>query len=254
MRFLKSHVGSPRFGKQFESKNAACSPEPKSPIKHDRFQTQLRPSPPASPVLNKWRSEKAPTSTPTAVNREPEFTVTEKVLGEGAFSQVKLATNNSTGQKVAVKSFSLPTAGAAAMNSVQKENFTMLKKERDILAKMPAHVNVVKMHHSTEDLNGMNLYLQFVEGGDAYTWLCERGRVAVSASSSLLFTALLTSLFPSIGERCQASFQADGPSNRSLSRSCWSLSSGRQAGELPFGSHSYAPSSHRFRLRFYHYH
>lgn len=177
-RLFNKAVGSPRSSKQTPSKMVPSSPETKSPINHDRFKTQLRPSPPASPVLDKWRQEKAPASTPTAINREPEFTIEAKVLGEGAFSKVKLGTNKLTGQKVAVKSFALPAGGVNAMNATQKESFGFLKKERDLLAKMPAHPNVIKLHHATEDAASLNLYLQYVEGGDCYGWLCERGRVA----------------------------------------------------------------------------
>lgn len=153
------------------------SPQPKSPIQHhQRISTQLKPSPPASPNLNRWRKEKECTSSPQ--QHQPTFTVTEKVLGEGAFAKVRLATNNRTGQKVAVKSFAIPVG--KPMSKDQVEDFAMIKKERDILQKINQipHNNVVKLHHSTEDETGLSLYLQLVEGGDTYAWLCERGRVA----------------------------------------------------------------------------
>jgi len=120
------------------------SPQPKSPIQHhQRISTQLKPSPPASPNLNRWRKEKECTSSPQ--QHQPTFTVTEKVLGEGAFAKVRLATNNRTGQKVAVKSFVVPVG--KPMSKDQVEDFAMIKKEREILQKINQipHNNVVKV-------------------------------------------------------------------------------------------------------------
>lgn len=167
------------FGKEdIEPTPAMKSPtHPKSPVQHNRFTTQLRPSPPASPQLNRWRKVEEPASNPAPAHA-PSFTITEKVLGEGAFSKVRLATNDRTGQKVAVKSFAIPASGV--MSREQSEDLAMIKKERAILQKLnnSPHPNIITLHHSTEDDTGISLYMQLVEGGDAYGWLCERGKVS----------------------------------------------------------------------------
>jgi serine/threonine protein kinase len=139
---------------------------PKSPhVKVRNLQQRLPPSPPASPQLNRLRKPE-PFPEP-----QEHYQISETVLGEGAFAKVKLGTNLKTGQKVAVKSFAI----TPNMTVEQQEDLKMLRKERDILKKLD-HPNVIKLHHFCEDTKNAHMYLQYVDGGDFYGYLCKYGR------------------------------------------------------------------------------
>lgn len=137
------------------------------------------PSPPASPVLNRMRKGDMPEP------RSPQFEVSEKIIGEGAFSKVRLATNLRTGQKVAVKSFPI----SQTMSKEQQEDLKMLRKERDMLKKLK-HENIVQLYHTEEDTTKLSLYLQYISGGDMYNWICENGR-APEKVAKLLFKQMV---------------------------------------------------------------
>lgn len=122
-------------------------------------------------------------STDITTPPDTEFTIDAKVLGAGAFCEVRLGTNKRTGKKVAIKTFAFPTHGQITMKPKQKESLGFLRRELDALSRIPPHPNVVRLLDSREDSRALSLYIPYFEGGDCYAWLCEIGKIPVSCHS-----------------------------------------------------------------------
>eukprot|EP01101_Sappina_pedata_P009236 TRINITY_DN5334_c0_g1_i1.p1 TRINITY_DN5334_c0_g1~~TRINITY_DN5334_c0_g1_i1.p1 ORF type:complete len:370 (-),score=154.83 TRINITY_DN5334_c0_g1_i1:65-1174(-) len=165
--------------------------------------SRIPPSPPASPQLNvviseaekfqKMMTMASPNAqlnpisytSPLKPRSPPEtFYISDKVIGEGAFSKIRLGSSNKTGQKVAVKTLKKinsedPKAAAAELD------LTLIRRERDMLQKVGHHPNIVKLFACNEDDGEVNLYLQYVEGGDLYSWVCDHGKIQEKVSRTL---------------------------------------------------------------------
>eukprot|EP01103_Thecamoeba_quadrilineata_P007954 TRINITY_DN17765_c0_g1_i1.p1 TRINITY_DN17765_c0_g1~~TRINITY_DN17765_c0_g1_i1.p1 ORF type:complete len:397 (+),score=62.95 TRINITY_DN17765_c0_g1_i1:53-1192(+) len=154
---------------------------PKSPINRrdlNRLKANIPPSPTSpSIVMSAMGVEKSPPRSP------PErFEISNEIIGEGAFSQIRLATSLKSGQKVAVKSFQ---KDRMKDEPDRAEDFRLICKERDILRKL-THPNIIRLYADHEDDKVIHLYLDYVEGGDLYTWVCGQGRLTEKTSRLLL--------------------------------------------------------------------
>merc|ERR1712166_1125335 len=89
-----------------------------------------------------------------------------KILGEGAFGEVRLCTHRTTSEKRAVK-----VLRKEAMN---KEETDAMLNEINILAGLD-HPNVVKIFEYFEDAKRFYIVTQFIEGGELFDEIIKRG-------------------------------------------------------------------------------
>lgn len=130
--------------------------------------TPLNPETPA-PQDNSWLQIYSPTRTP-ALNRfrSSDFVLDGKVLGEGSFARVQLATHTATQKKVAVK--------VIDKTRIPEEMRMYAAREPGILRDLK-HPNVVKLLHTEETRCEIQIYLQFMEGCDMHTYVQEHRRL-----------------------------------------------------------------------------
>lgn len=99
-----------------------------------------------------------------------------KTLGRGATGRVLLATHNVTGQRAAVKVIS--KADLQEDEVATKENNSSLPYgiEREIIImKLLTHPNVLRLYDVWETSKALYLVLEYVEGGELFDLLVERG-------------------------------------------------------------------------------
>lgn len=167
----------------------------KTAVNATHLTENFKPSPPASPQAN-FISENAKASPMVAASspmktnspfRSPErFIVSTEVLGEGAFSFVTLATSSKTGQKVAAKTLKKKKPSSLDEEEMQQylEDEKMFLREKEIL-KGINHPNVIKLLAFKDDEESHTLYLDYVEGGDLYAWVCNNGRIQERVSRQI---------------------------------------------------------------------
>lgn len=90
-----------------------------------------------------------------------------KVLGEGGFAVVKLATNKRTGQKVAVKE--------AKKENFKTEHNAELIREFELLKSLD-HPNIVRAIHMYEEEKHYFFVLEYMEGGELFDRIVEKKR------------------------------------------------------------------------------
>jgi protein-serine/threonine kinase len=93
----------------------------------------------------------------------PEDFQTVKVIGKGAFGEVRLVTQRSDGKIYALKSL-------VKQEMFLKEQVAHVRAERDILAKCESEW-VVKMYTSFQDSYFLYLLMEFLPGGDLMSLL-----------------------------------------------------------------------------------
>ncbi|XP_040570908.1 serine/threonine-protein kinase tricornered [Lepeophtheirus salmonis] len=89
-----------------------------------------------------------------------------KIIGRGAFGEVRLVQKVDTGHVYAMKILH-------KVDMVKKEQLAHVRAERDILVEAD-HQWVVKMHYSFQDLNNLYLIMEFLPGGDMMTLLMKK--------------------------------------------------------------------------------
>merc|ERR1711983_372457 len=89
-----------------------------------------------------------------------------KVIGKGAFGEVRLVQKRDTGHVYAMK-----ILRKEAM--VKKEQVAHVRAERDILVEAD-HQWVVKMFYSFQDVGNLYLIMEFLPGGDMMTLLMKK--------------------------------------------------------------------------------
>jgi len=111
----------------------------------------------------------SPTRTPQ-LNRfsSRDFVLENKLLGEGSFARVQLATHLETNKKVAVKVIDKTRIPDAMRMYAAREPGIL----RDL-----KHPNVVKLLHTEETRTEIQIYLQFMEGCDMHTYVQENRRL-----------------------------------------------------------------------------
>ncbi len=89
-----------------------------------------------------------------------------KVIGKGAFGEVRLVQKKDTGHIYAMKILH-------KKDMLQKEQVAHVRAERDILAEAD-HQWVVKMFYSFQDQRNLYLVMEFLPGGDMMTLLIKK--------------------------------------------------------------------------------
>ena len=93
-----------------------------------------------------------------------------KVIGRGAFGEVRLVQKKDTGHVYAMKIL-------RKADMVEKEQVAHVRAERDILVEAD-HQWVVKMYYSFQDTINLYLIMEFLPGGDMMTLLMKKDTLA----------------------------------------------------------------------------
>jgi len=104
-----------------------------------------------------------------------------KVLGEGAFSVVKLATNKKTNQKFAVKCID--------RNGLPADDEASLRQEVDILTQMD-HDNIVRLVDFFEEEKFFYVVLEFLEGGELFDRIVKKSFYNEKEARDLVYIML----------------------------------------------------------------
>ena len=94
---------------------------------------------------------------------KPENYQTVKIIGKGAFGEVKLVTKKSDGVVYAMKSL-------IKTEMFKKDQLAHVRAERDILAESDSPW-VVKLYTTFQDANFLYMLMEFLPGGDLMTML-----------------------------------------------------------------------------------
>ncbi|KAJ3101359.1 Serine/threonine-protein kinase par-1 [Phlyctochytrium planicorne] len=114
-------------------------------------------------------------SSPAAVHEEDEHGlfldryVIEKQLGEGSYGKVKLAVDNETNRRVALKIIHKSTIK-------KPEHITRIKREVRIM-RLLNHSSIVKLYDVAETDKDIVLALEYVEGGELFDFIVAQNRL-----------------------------------------------------------------------------
>ena len=97
-----------------------------------------------------------------------------KVIGKGAFGEVRLVQKVDTGHVYAMKIL-------RKADMVEKEQVAHVRAERDILVEVD-HTWVVKMFYSFQDNENLYLVMEFLAGGDVMTLLMKKDTLSEDAA------------------------------------------------------------------------
>ncbi|KAK7060913.1 serine/threonine-protein kinase gin4 [Paramarasmius palmivorus] len=107
-----------------------------------------------------------------------------RTIGKGASGRVKLARNAKTGQMAAVKivSKSFLFSRSESLSHVADEaEYKELSLQREIIVmKLIEHPNVMRLYDVWDLPDEIYLILEYVQGGELFDYLCEKGRLSVS--------------------------------------------------------------------------
>ncbi|CAI5756869.1 unnamed protein product [Candida verbasci] len=98
-----------------------------------------------------------------------------KTLGRGATGRVLLATHQTTGQKAAVKVVSKADLQEEGNNENNPEGLPYGIEREIIIMKLLNHPNVLRLYDVWETTKALYLVLEYVEGGELFDLLVERG-------------------------------------------------------------------------------
>ncbi|KAG0705566.1 Pkinase-domain-containing protein [Suillus ampliporus] len=102
-----------------------------------------------------------------------------RTIGKGSSGRVRIARHSKTGQYAAVKIVSKNIL----MNSVSKladsAEHMLLSIEREIvIMKLIDHPNIMRLYDVWETSSELYLILEYVEGGELFDYLCDKGRLS----------------------------------------------------------------------------
>jgi len=98
-----------------------------------------------------------------------------KVIGKGAFSEVKEGVNKATGKKVAIKSI-----------RTKFIKTKLLMREIDIMKKVGNHPNILKLYEVYESNNYLYLVLELINGGELFDQIVARGEYSEKDASNIV--------------------------------------------------------------------
>ena len=149
------------------------SPPRAPPIKYD------------TPLGTRWQKEKAAAGTGAFDYPEDARFVGPWIIGEcvgkGASGHVKIAKHRKTGQLAAVKILPLQPfkTSRASLASQAKSDKQRLGIDREIIMmKLMNHPNIMRIYDVYEGEKELYLILEYVEGGELFDFLVNRGRLA----------------------------------------------------------------------------
>ncbi|KAH7914812.1 Pkinase-domain-containing protein, partial [Hygrophoropsis aurantiaca] len=104
-----------------------------------------------------------------------------RTIGKGSSGRVRIARHSKSGKYAAVKIVSKNIV----MNSINKladsAEHMLLSIEREIvIMKLIDHPNIMRLYDVWETSNELYLILEYVEGGELFDYLCDKGRLPTS--------------------------------------------------------------------------
>ncbi|KAF8909385.1 kinase-like domain-containing protein, partial [Gymnopilus junonius] len=102
-----------------------------------------------------------------------------RTLGQGFSGHVRIARHSRTGQYAAIKIISKTSPGSrVSLNRLADEvEHNLLAVEREIVVmKLIDHPNVMKLYDVWETSSSLYLVLEYVQGGELFEYLCDKGR------------------------------------------------------------------------------
>lgn len=106
-----------------------------------------------------------------------DFYALGKILGEGAFAQVRLGVDKETGERFAIKVIKKKDCDPKEMDFLFRE-VSILKSVR--------HDNIVNTHDVFDTKDRLNLVLEFMEGGELFDIIADAGFFSEQAASQVM--------------------------------------------------------------------
>ncbi|EDV28499.1 uncharacterized protein TRIADDRAFT_49578 [Trichoplax adhaerens] len=106
-----------------------------------------------------------------------------KIIGRGAFGEVRLVQKKDTGHIYAMKIL-------RKADMLEKEQVAHVRAERDVLVEAD-HAWVVKMFYSFQDAENLYLIMEFLAGGDLMTLLMKRDTLSENEARFLIAESVL---------------------------------------------------------------
>ncbi|PPQ96589.1 hypothetical protein CVT26_006326 [Gymnopilus dilepis] len=106
-----------------------------------------------------------------------------RTLGKGFSGHVRIARHSQTGQYAAIKIISKNSPGSrVSLNRLADEvEHNLLAVEREIVVmKLIDHPNIMKLYDVWETSSSLYLILEYVQGGELFEYLCDKGRPPIS--------------------------------------------------------------------------
>ncbi|KIK99345.1 hypothetical protein PAXRUDRAFT_132278 [Paxillus rubicundulus Ve08.2h10] len=104
-----------------------------------------------------------------------------RTIGKGSSGVVRIARHSKTGQYAAVKIVSKHVLMNSANKLVDSAEHLLLSIEREIvIMKLIDHPNIMRLYDVWETSTDLYLILEYVEGGELFDYLCNKGRLATS--------------------------------------------------------------------------
>ncbi|KAF9266853.1 Pkinase-domain-containing protein [Marasmius fiardii PR-910] len=111
-----------------------------------------------------------------------------RTIGKGSSGRVKLARHAKTGQMAAVKIVSksfLYSHTESLDQAVSEAEYKELSLQREIIVmKLIEHPNVMRLYDVWDLPDEIYLILEYVQGGELFDYLCEKGRLSVTEAVS----------------------------------------------------------------------
>ncbi|KAF8840829.1 Pkinase-domain-containing protein [Paxillus ammoniavirescens] len=104
-----------------------------------------------------------------------------RTIGKGSSGGVRIARHSKTGQYAAVKIVSKHVLMNSVNKLVDSAEHMLLSIEREIvIMKLIDHPNIMRLYDVWETSTDLYLILEYVEGGELFDYLCNKGRLATS--------------------------------------------------------------------------
>ncbi|KAF8168185.1 kinase-like domain-containing protein [Crassisporium funariophilum] len=121
------------------------------------------------------QSEKSLKHPPPFSLAKPTFKwIKGNLIGKGSYGRVYLALNATAGEIIAVKQVELPQTASDRLKPVQQQGVDALKDEIETLKDLE-HPNIVRYLGFEENLISINIFLEYVSGGNISTCLRDYG-------------------------------------------------------------------------------
>ncbi|KAL4250336.1 hypothetical protein ABKN59_005915 [Abortiporus biennis] len=107
-----------------------------------------------------------------------------RTIGKGSCGRVRIARHSKTGQYAAVKivsKSSLFNSRSSVKNMDATNEYLLTSIEREIvIMKLIEHPNIMRLYDVWETSTDLYLILEYVEGGELFEYLCDKGRLPTS--------------------------------------------------------------------------
>ncbi|KAG1785573.1 Pkinase-domain-containing protein [Suillus plorans] len=102
-----------------------------------------------------------------------------RTIGKGSSGRVRIARHSKTGQYAAVKIVSKNILMNSITKLVDSAEHMLLSIEREIvIMKLIDHPNIMRLYDVWETSSELYLILEYVEGGELFDYLCNKGRLS----------------------------------------------------------------------------